>query len=52
MRLGLVLMIQLSGDAERRPFQLTSIEYAGSYDGEAVFEMSLASAGALTFTAV
>ena len=34
------------------PFQLTSIEYAGSYDGEAVFEMSLASAGALTFTAV
>ena len=33
------------------PFQLTSIEYAGSYDGEAVFEMALASAGVLSFTA-
>ncbi|MCV2864631.1 phage major tail protein, TP901-1 family [Defluviimonas sp. WL0075] len=32
------------------PFQLTSIEYAGSYNGEATYELSLASAGALTFT--
>ena len=31
------------------PFQITGIEYAGSYDGEATFEMSLASAGLLTF---
>lgn len=31
------------------PFQITSIEYAGSYNGEATFEMSMASAGALDF---
>ncbi|WP_170523284.1 phage major tail protein, TP901-1 family [Ruegeria arenilitoris] len=34
------------------PFQVTGIEYAGSYNGEATYEMSLASAGALTFTAL
>ncbi len=33
-------------------FQITSIEYAGSHNGEATYEMSLASAGALTFTAL
>ncbi len=33
-------------------FQLTSIEYAGNHNGEATYEMALASAGALTFTAV
>ena len=33
------------------PFQLTSIEYAGSHNGEATYEMSMSSAGALTFTA-
>ncbi|MDA7963418.1 phage major tail protein, TP901-1 family [Ruegeria sp.] len=33
-------------------FQVTGIEYAGSYNGEATYEMSLASAGALTFTAL
>ena len=32
-------------------FQITSIEYAGSHNGEATYEMSLASAGELTFTA-
>lgn len=32
-------------------FQITSIEYAGSYNGEATYEMALASAGALTFEA-
>ncbi|NOC44322.1 MULTISPECIES: phage major tail protein, TP901-1 family [unclassified Ruegeria] len=32
------------------PFQVTSIEYAGSHNGEATYEMSMASAGALTFT--
>jgi TP901-1 family phage major tail protein len=34
------------------PFQITGIEYAGSYDGEATYELSLASAGALSFTAL
>ncbi len=34
------------------PFQLTSIEYSGSYNGEATYEMSLSSAGALNFTAL
>jgi TP901-1 family phage major tail protein len=33
-------------------FQLSSIEYAGSHNGEATYEMTLASAGALTFTAL
>lgn len=31
------------------PFQITSLEYAGSHNGEATYEISLASAGALTF---
>ncbi|MEY8838011.1 phage major tail protein, TP901-1 family, partial [Cribrihabitans sp. XS_ASV171] len=34
------------------PFQVTAIEYAGSHNGEATYEMSLASAGVLTFTAL
>ena len=34
------------------PFQVTSIEYSGSHNGEATYEMSMASAGALTFTAL
>jgi len=34
------------------PFQITSIEYAGSLNGEATYEMALASAGALSFSAV
>lgn len=33
-------------------FQITSIEYAGSHSGEATYEMSLASAGQLTFLAL
>jgi len=32
------------------PFQVTSIEYAGSHNGEATYELSMASAGALSFT--
>ena len=32
-------------------FQVTSLEYSGSHDGEAGFEIALASAGALSFTA-
>ncbi len=31
------------------PFQITGLEYAGSYNGEATYELALASAGALSF---
>ena len=31
------------------PFQITSIEYSGQHDGEAVYELALSSAGALGF---
>jgi TP901-1 family phage major tail protein len=34
------------------PFQITSIDYAGSHNGEATYELALASAGALSFTAI
>ena len=34
------------------PFQITAIEYSGNYNGEATYEMSFASAGLLTFTAI
>lgn len=34
------------------PFQVTAIEYAGSHNGEATYELSMASAGALTFMAL
>lgn len=34
------------------PFMITAIEYAGSHNGEATYEMTLASAGALSFTAI
>ena len=33
-------------------FQLTSIDYAGTHNGEATYEVALASAGALVFTAL
>lgn len=33
-------------------FQVSSIEYAGTHDGEATYELSLSSAGALLFTPV
>lgn len=33
-------------------FQITALEYAGSHDGEATYEMSMASAGALAFSAL
>ena len=32
-------------------FQITSLEFAGEYNGEVTYEMSLESAGALTWTA-
>ncbi len=32
------------------PFQITSLEYAGSHNGEATYELSMASAGALSFS--
>ncbi|MDO5613869.1 MAG: phage major tail protein, TP901-1 family [Paracoccus sp. (in: a-proteobacteria)] len=34
------------------PFQITSLEYSGSYNGEATYEVSMASAGVLEFTAL
>ena len=33
-------------------FQLTALEFAGTHNGEATYEMTLASAGVLTFTAL
>lgn len=33
-------------------FQVTSLEYAGSHDGEATYEIALASAGFIAFTAL
>lgn len=34
------------------PFQVTALEYAGNHNGEATYELTMASAGALTFTAL
>ena len=34
------------------PFQIASIEYAGSHNGEATYEVAMASAGALSFVAL
>lgn len=34
------------------PFQITALEYAGDHDGEATFDLSLVSAGALTFAEI
>jgi TP901-1 family phage major tail protein len=33
------------------PFQITGLEYSGTYNGEASYELGLASAGPLTFLA-
>ena len=33
-------------------FQITALEYAGEHDGEVTFDLSLESAGALSFTAL
>lgn len=33
-------------------FQITAIEYSGTYNGEGTYDMTIASAGALTFTAI
>ena len=34
------------------PFQMSAIEYAGTWNGEATYEVSLASAGVLSFAAL
>lgn len=34
------------------PFQITSLEYAGSHNGEATYEVALSSAGVLSFSAL
>ncbi len=33
------------------PFQVSGLEYSGNHNGEATYELTLASAGALSFTA-
>ncbi|ARC89215.1 phage major tail protein, TP901-1 family [Rhodovulum sp. MB263] len=45
------LVIPDFGVVEGR-FQVSSLEYAGSHNGEATYEMTLASAGVLSFTAM
>ena len=45
------LVIPDIGVVEGR-FQITSLEYAGAFDGEATYEIALASAGALSFSAL
>lgn len=47
---GFQVIIPDFGTVEGR-FQITSIDYAGSHNGEATYELSLASAGALVFVA-
>lgn len=34
------------------PFQITALEYSGSYNGEATYDITMASAGAMTFLAL
>lgn len=34
------------------PFQITAIDYSGNHNGEATYDMSFASAGLMTFTAI
>lgn len=34
------------------PFQVSAVEYSGSHNGEATYELTMASAGALRFTAI
>lgn len=34
------------------PFQISAVEYSGSHNGEATYELTMASAGELTFTAL
>ncbi|WP_299149684.1 phage major tail protein, TP901-1 family [uncultured Tateyamaria sp.] len=34
------------------PFQVSALEYSGSHNGEATYEVTMASAGALAFTAI
>ena len=40
-----------SGDTLEGDFQVTSLEYAGDYNGEATYSASFESSGAITFTA-
>lgn len=44
------VIIPSFGTVEGR-FQITAVEYSGSHNGEASYELALASAGALTFVA-
>lgn len=42
---------QIFFDSQTPAFQVTGLEYAGSHNGEATYELSLASAGVVAFTA-
>ena len=48
---GFQVIIPAFGTIEG-PFQITGLEYSGKYDGESVYDLTLASAGALTFAAL
>lgn len=48
---GFQVIIPGFGTVEGR-FQITAVDYAGNHDGEATYELTLASAGALAFTAL
>jgi len=47
---GFQIIIPDFGSVEG-PFMITGLDYAGSHNGEATFELSLASAGQLSFVA-
>ncbi|MEO0343566.1 MAG: phage major tail protein, TP901-1 family [Pseudomonadota bacterium] len=48
---NLLLIIPDFGEIQGA-FQITALEYAGNYDGEANYELALASASELSFTAI
>lgn len=48
---GFQVVIPSFGVIEGR-FQITAIEYAGNHNGEATYELTMASAGELSFTAI
>jgi TP901-1 family phage major tail protein len=45
------IVIPIFGTVQGR-FQITSLEFAGEHNGELTYDMSLESAGELTFTAM
>ncbi|WP_185983127.1 phage major tail protein, TP901-1 family [Aureimonas mangrovi] len=51
-RIGAFQMAIPDFGAVSGPFQVTSLEYSGEHDGEVAFEVTLESAGALSFEAL